>query len=911
MTPKIVLAFFPILAGSVFAMRILKLRHPLFYLPVGMGLGWTVALMLADLILKTGLSFEPGLFLTFGTLGIAGIVGLRGISKIPPEKLEIGWLGWSYLLLGTGVIWFSSVTILLLNPDGDYWIHAPMQGQMLLGNFPPQNPYFSEIPYGGHYARDFLGVLVSWCADASPFATQIPVAALLQLAAFYILFLAGYRYAGGSLAGALLSLYVFTGVNAGLRQGWLDTLANNTCLANMHTALLLFLLVRCLFEKVGWGEVVTTAVLFAGLAWSYETNFVSLSLGLVTLALFTAAKGKLTKHHLKVSACLVSVALVVLVAQGGSMGHLITDKLAGKSATSGPVNEVLQAQNQKVSVSFPKEKFLQINVVRPGEDLSVAYLTVPWAKNLGLEFEELGYVSILSPKVWRIHWLAFYLSPLTLIVLWRRFNPLGLAFFSYGLASYLLPAVVDFGIFEVEVFRWQFATSWGFAGALGVALALWFDSVGTVLGRVKDDCIVVGKKELALGSIILITYFNSYPSWSQFQRRTSVLPSQQAGWRLPSAREWLFFHPILGMNDADLEVNQWLFEQANPGDEFLTNFRERNYDNMMEENTLIGLSGVMPIGHSLPLQYEPVGTPPFRRNALARAYWATGDQELLRNRPPRWLYHRSDSPGAIPEQTAELKLVKQADSALGSGRLFEVSLEPYQLFPFTDSPSQFKAVGLELPDRLLPEQYQQAQIRLMNKSDTPVSGRRLLSYRFAEQPNEEGLSQMVTLELEPKEEQTLPLHFVTPHHSGTFEVQVLLDHKSDQREIGRFTIIVENGPDLGDLKVRWAEDNPALVQGEIAQVRLALENTGQDSVIFEGLASLTLDTGERPPKPDDYQPVAFSLKPGERSHLQLMLVAPTDSGAWPLSLRLGARTVVGAFDLESVFVNPRLEKEAI
>jgi hypothetical protein len=51
----------------------------------------------------------------------------------------------------------------------------------------------------------------------------------------------------------------------------------------------------------------------------------------------------------------------------------------------------------------------------------------------------------------------------------------GAVLWVFGLTSFLVPALVDFGpVHEREYFRWEFAAGFGFAGALAVALAqLW------------------------------------------------------------------------------------------------------------------------------------------------------------------------------------------------------------------------------------------------------------------------------------------------------------------------------------------------------------------------------------------------------------------------------------------------------
>lgn len=897
MTPKLLLLLLPLLTGSMFCYRVMKLRQPFYFLPVGFCLGWVVTLMASNLWLRAGFSLDTAFYLTFATVGAPGLLALYRRPPLDPEPPKLDWFGWLYLIFGLAVVWFTTTSKLYLNVDGDFWIHSPMQAQMLLGNFPPKNPFFPDIPYGGHYARDLLAVLVSWSSGADLYACNIPVTGLLQWGAFLLLFLTGYRHGGGQSAAILMSLFVFAGGNAGERVGWLDTVANNTALANLHTALLFFLLMRALFEKVQPAEIAITGALYAGLAWSYETNFVSLTLGLLMLAALTAAKRQLTLVQLKTTAVLVAVALVFIVLQGGALANLIVSQVTPKSG--GPkaeFDERLQAQHQEVKLRFPKEKLFQINLSRAGEDLSLAYLTVPFAKKLEFQVSEPGYVSIFSPRVWRVHWIAFYLFPLSFLALWRRFDVLGLMLWSYGFVSFMLPAVVDFGVFEVEVYRWQFSGGYGFAGALGCALALWYDRTPGPLFEWGQGWVSGGRKAGILTIIGLLCYYNTYPARVQMKDRTFLLPSWKDGWRIPTARAWLATHPILGTTELDIELGRRLFALASPGDRFLTNFRERNHHNMLVECAFIGLSGVQPIGHSLPLEYERVGTPPFRRDALARAYWASGDAELLRNRPPRWLYYSDDTPGQKPRPTESVRLVEERAGRYGSRALYQVTLQPFQRGHSAVKPASVTINSLELSEPPLPEQYSKAKITVSNPGVQSIEGEYLLTYRFPDQPNEEGLTQTIAINLKGGQTKVLEVHFVTPHHQGEFEVEFLLSDGKEERPAGRSKLVVGGSEVFAGLKADWQNDRP-LEAGVLTEVPIRFTNTSAHPLDFAGVASLRAQVPEVPPVQDDFQSLEFILRAGESRTIRLAFVPPAQAGQWPVNLLLSPGYAVNTYDL--------------
>ncbi|MCA9781495.1 MAG: hypothetical protein KC800_32480, partial [Candidatus Eremiobacteraeota bacterium] len=262
----------PCLAGLVIARRLFGLGSWLYLLPVGLTTGSLLTAMSANLILRAGGTFPQAMHGSVMTVMVLGALCWFFGSKKTEERPELSPWTYLYLVLMTGLVYFTSVSILFLNPDDDFWLHAPMQAQLLKGNFPIRNPVFPDLYYGGHYARDLCMVMFSWFSGVNIYAVQAPVTAFFQVNAFWLVFVAGLRYGRSQQAAVLTSLFVFMGVNAAGRGGWLDTVGNNNPIAQVHTALLLFLFIRVLFDEVSWGQVIGTGVLFAGLSWSYETN---------------------------------------------------------------------------------------------------------------------------------------------------------------------------------------------------------------------------------------------------------------------------------------------------------------------------------------------------------------------------------------------------------------------------------------------------------------------------------------------------------------------------------------------------------------------------------------------------------------------------------------------------------------
>ena len=889
MTPLAVALLVPSLAGLALARRLFGLGSWLLVVPVGLTSGNLLTAMIANLILRAGGSFEQAMVGSVVLIAVLGAV--CWILGSEPKGQAIKLSRWTvlYLVLMTGLVYFTSVSILFLNPDDDFWLHAPMQAQLLKGNFPIKNPVFPHLSYGGHYARDLSMVMFSWFSGLNLYAVQAPVTAFFQVNAFWLIFVAGLRYGRSQWAAVLTSLFVFMGVNAAGRGGWLDTVGNNNPIAQVHTALLLFLFVRVLFENVSWGQVVGTGVLFAGLAWSYETNFVALSVALLIFAAIVTVKRELHKKQLAITGVIVGVSLVFLVLQGGLFGELFTKLIGGGAEQVVQADEATQAQNLEVSVQFPKEKLFQIKLARAGDEISLAYHTFPWFKKaFDISPQEPGYVSVFSPVVWRIHWLSLYLCPVVFLFLWRSNNQLGFLFWGYGFAAYLIPAVIDFGIWEVEVFRWEYAASWGFAGALGVAL-------GESLASIRGPVFTLDAKQVTVSTNLflyatagLIVFLNCYPTWVQVERRTGQLPSVAQGFLLPSTRSWMAYHPVLGMAEADVTAGMKLSPMVGKGEAFLMSRRADSPDQLLQESAFVGLFGAQTVGHAFPLQSSRVGTKPFRKSAPAVAFWASGDPDLLRNWDLKWLFVKENSAAPHISESEELSPVVREASPSGARVVYKTTVEPFpepELIEEKD-PS-IRLESLKVAQHLGTEEYRPVSFQ----GDVPPDT--FLTYRFYHPDSGELVSyeEGFTQTLKPGE-----FHFVTPHNPGSYVVKLFAGQDARQRQVGEFRFETVQLEAFQELEVEWSKASVPLYGGLVQQVELELYNPTDVHLRMKGLMGLTgVVVGEVVPR--DFQALDVAIEPRQRKVIELQVVPPKAAGSWPFQLVLSPKDGLRSFSL--------------
>ena len=623
-----------------------------------------LAFLLANLALLSLAQALSDLRLPIALLGALALAVLLKRPAAPLEWPVLGRGGWSVFGLLAVVIWAVTSTCQNVYLDDDFWIHFSVQGQLALWGPPARHPFFPEITLQGHYGRDLILGAVGQMTGLSPYACQFWQTNVAQLSTLALVVGLVWRSCRSAPAALLAATFVFMGINVGGRAGLLDTYQNNNALAYAGVLGLLVLFDR-LREQGDAAHVLLTAWALGTYALVYETHFGLLGLLLILMLLVTRRKEVLAVGLL---------ALLLASVQGGPIAKVLRDwrtPVAERSWSHGELN-----QHQVVKLTFPKDPFLHIPLTGGTYSrLSCAYECLP---NLG-SLTEMGperYRPLWSWHVLRIHWLSTLLAPFSLLMILRR--PLcwaGLAFWLFGLLAYLTPGLIHFGpVFETEYFRWMFAAGFAWSLALGVGLGRWLEPPEVVLDGAAAMSILGpngagspisqpgeagsprGRVPIWRGVVAAaLVLANCLPSWLLFFPRVwsvaehpvdAVWPRTERAWVLEQTWQ------LANFSEVDYEAATVVRGLARSGaeDRILLNTPCTSVRDMGFDSTFAGVSGLRPVGHSMPWPKDPVGTPPFRRGAPATAFWSYPSGELLDLMEVSWVLLRPDE--LLPTESA-------------------------------------------------------------------------------------------------------------------------------------------------------------------------------------------------------------------------------------------------------------------
>lgn len=877
-----------------------------------------------------------------GTLLVLALAALSilVLGQAPPLRrpgLHPGTL--AFLVLAGLAVYLYANSQQIANPDDDYWIHTPLQGLMLHGGFPPTNPFFSDIPMNGHYGRNLTIVTVAWLSGLDLPFVQVLMTDLCQVATFLLLFTTLRRQTGSELQAVLGTAFVFFGINVGGRGGLMDTMQNNNAVVHLGLVLLMHLVLRTwggggsesgLAGRV-WSAVLGGLVL-GGYAIVYETHF-----GLVVLATLSAAglllasrfwagngegacRTPLDGRALLLTGLLLALAFPLAVTQGGPLTELFQRKILGQGEVDvATLSKGMQNQAQFVKIQVPKEKLFQIRLEH-GEyqRISYVYRTKTFLNRFYTASPERGYRPVWSWDVLKIHWLALLGAPFSAWVLLRRGHAAGVWLGAFGVISFLVPALVDFGpIYEAEYFRWQFAAGLGLAGALGLAGGALFEEFwGSHPGRLgswqatpERYVLHLAPRALALAALVGLVWLQTL-SCSEFLRERAEMLSARGqwirgAWLLPETRSWLARHTVLDFHPADWEAARWLEERVEPGQRMLSNFREENNFSILYESTLSGLSGARSVGHALPLDDEPVGTTPYHMAPPARAFWTFLEPGLLRGLGVDWLFVRQD-PGAEDlaarlEGTPGLARAHQTEDAFSGSRvLFRVDLPPLRVGQVLSELSPVHLEGLRLPENLRNGRGYRAQVLLRNGGEERVrlpdgvlfyeTVRRQTAKRTAEV---ERILQPLALDLEPGETRSLEIPFVAPHEDGTYDVEFFLGDAGSVRRLAgpSRSFTMDFRPRLRALRVQSCEPLEPLAPGRLVRLRLGLENPlDRDMLAGEDLLAAVVPVRPQDPPPSlavaPLFPIRLEVPARGRVELEVFARSPERPGTWRMDLVL-------------------------
>jgi len=640
----LLLFLIPLVFGLLLAQRVLAEPRRLVQVYLGISLGTAFTL----LPLNALLSFSQwGMTRSLSITMLGQVLGCLALCWIPGQNKQfVGRARWdqaqTWALLPTLLIYFSSLAYRLMSTDDDFFVHAPVQGMLSRGNFPPYNPFFIEIPMHGHYGRDLLLGGLSTLLGCSVLGVETLSTAVWQATAYGLFWASLNHRPSPRWSDHLAPLLIFFGVNCGLNSGLNFLPLNNNPIAYMYVATCLWFFLRHRQSPeplVGilWG------LSLGGMAIVYETHF-----GLCVLA--TACASLLLRPSPKFFGQLMLpavLAAVLALTQGGPL-----TQLAHRPQHEAQLSQGMQNMSQTVKMKVPKPELWQIKLYsdnNPQARLSLFYQHFgpsAWKKL----HPNPGYTPIWSWEFLKLHFLPVYLAPISGWVLWRRRHAAGLWLWFFGLWAFLVPALVNFGpVYESEYMRWEFASAMAWAACLGLTC-----------------CELPGRRfwQLAVG----LCFLPAIPTGLAQMQALSTWPGPKS-WLLllPTGLQWLELQGDPDFRRADFEAAMALRKASSPRDRVLVDSDLENHKTLVYESTLTALSGVRCVGHSFPLDEEEIGLPPYRHSPAAAGFWRNYNLEALRQLKVQWVLRR------VPPGTPPL-------SGLPAPRIFSDAVQERQLY---------------------------------------------------------------------------------------------------------------------------------------------------------------------------------------------------------------------------------------
>jgi hypothetical protein len=595
------------------------------------------------------------------------------------------WACFMSLLTASNLVMHTREAV---GPEDDYWIHFPLISLLNRGEFPPPNPFFNDLSLHGHFGRDYIVAILGWFGGGGEalLSSLWSFNHILSVSAFLLAFGLGKRR-GGNAGGFLMSSFLFFGISVGSRVGLMDTYDNNNLL--VYCLLLLFVALETTVAESKWSDgFLAFALGVYGIVYETHLLLFCMVLWLGPLLWRKAETGMKLKNWLRPLA-ISTLAIVIAACLGGPLQDLAMRAVGLRQIK---VDHAATYQAQRVQMKFPKdhlfkimvgpESYRRLSYVYQGKAFQGLQKTGKTADvNARADFH---YAFVLGPDVLLMHWLALYLGLPVGLWLWRRKDCAeGQALWVFGLVSFLVPALVDFGpVHEREYFRWEFGAGFGFAGALAVALAVLWKQKSRwpkVLVVVLAILVTLGGERKVNRTLI------SMEKMPEGKRQRAVSP-----W-YPSPRDWIVESPELRVDEPLLLASLELRKRSRPSDRMLVDLDARAHWEIFQESTVAGLAGLRSVGHVSPPPWMPDGIAPFFRTANWNAFWQTGDIRILPFMNSRWLLCHDPAKAELLEGKEGLKKIQEFE---------RVSLWRYDgdLGSKSDPPSELaKVARIDLP----------------------------------------------------------------------------------------------------------------------------------------------------------------------------------------------------------------------
>jgi len=441
------LSLVPFLFAYVVVTRLLRERDRALHVPVTYALGLVLFLFGVNIGFHFT-SLRLSVSLTLAAMVAAGTGLLLWRRSVHASSPRLGTLEAVFLVVFVSTVFFWTLFWHMKFSDDDFFPHSALMALYLRDIFPPRNPLYPEAPLFGHYGRDLTIAALSVLFRERFFEVQYVLTSLNQVGIGLLGYFLTRRYVRSAGAAACAVVLAFLAIHSFFRVGILAATGNNNSFAYLYLLLNGYLYLVALRRR-DLASTLVCIVSVATYAIVYESHFgVLLVVFAVFPVVFSLRRYPWRPSSLGVAVTIVIASVAIALVQGGTLTDVARRHLVRPVATPGvdaPADVALT--NQEVRIRFPKRHFR----ITSFEGSEYGLLS-------GKLVSEAGYSVTLLPVL-----------GVVMVVIgcgWGIFLAL------VGVVSVLVPAVVDFGAFNGESFRFLFFAGVASTMLLGISMGL-------------------------------------------------------------------------------------------------------------------------------------------------------------------------------------------------------------------------------------------------------------------------------------------------------------------------------------------------------------------------------------------------------------------------------------------------------
>jgi hypothetical protein len=534
-------------------------------------------------------------------------------------------------------------------------------------------------------------------------------------------------------------------------------------------------LAALVIERRSWPPVLLLALLLGGYDIVYETHFVitTVALCLLAVALLIPQLSRLVERGAAIRLVVsVALSLLVMFTAGGPTSNLLLSKLLGESQgnPTSVYDWAAAGVQQRVAIAFPKEPYLSLTHVS-GRPLALYSWEFLGAQGAG-----------------------FLFLPLSMLVLGLKKRLMGVLCALIALGAIVAPATIDFGRFNPDNFRLIFFSGLMAAVCFGMLLGEGYAWLMTTFEGTR----VVSASLRLIGMVLLFAILFASSTrfihkYTDAQRTALTSPSS---FRLTEAERQAYYCAEYGA--ADAEALTYLATTARRGERLAANYvapYQRTGSDIVSNSMILMAGARMPmVGFDvrIPRDARKLRTSVEGWSAQARAFWQTGDSDILRDLGADWLYvvPKWLSP-VVAARIAREQSISEAFRSADRGR---VIYRVYRnLLPARPTPAKELLAGLTVVrasrlDEGDLEQFLMLPLLIRNKGKNRIAEHVYIYYRIYDRTGaafydeHDAVGSVRPLDLSPGAEQLVMMPFVFPYNDGDYEVTFFARaHEEDVR----------------------------------------------------------------------------------------------------------------------------------